>query len=213
MNLSKLTFGQLYKLHHTSTLMRVTAAYHGALERLWFEDGNEIPFTVSAAKRMFPTTATAWERLISFLTGPELRAALRKSAGEAPVRVLPGIWSMLTVWSYRDVGGRDGAVSRALVTGYFCSRLGVPSRLAFLSDAAQVFVMTDEIGAEAIRFHPGIDWSELAEYCVATPAEPAQTFWWIQTQEFRGLVNPCLRPIRTPDEGAQRREILSTAGN
>jgi hypothetical protein len=239
MRIGHLTFGQLYKLHNQCTLMRVTAAYHGALERAhnererdrtqyydetdqWSEGPDDVQSFeaaggVAVAKEMFPGVAAPWEKLIAFLVGPELRAALRKAAGEAPARIVTGMWSDLTFCHTRDVGGAPAAHCRALAIRYFSQRLGIPAIITSGGDGLDehfcVRVETDSMGAAVIRHHPGIPWDELREYCAAVcwPGEPEYTFWWVP-EDFSGLVNPCLKPIRTPDEGKQIREILSVFG-
>lgn len=220
MNLSKLTFGQLWKLHHQSTLCRVTAAYHGMLERRtgWSIGGS---YGVKSLEDLVSCTVkgahliSVWKNLLAFLTGRELRFLLREAAYKS-VRMRSGMWSDLAFVSSRDVGGKRAALARAEAIRFFSCDSGVPAEIVERGEGLDhyfvVRVETDEIGAAALRYHPGIPFCRLQARVELSKHDPSIVFWWVPGY-FSGLVNPCLKPIRTPDEAAQRSEILQTAGN
>lgn len=213
-DLSKLTFGQLYKLQSAETLARVTRVYHTILKRMWNAELTPgMPYTVHAAEVMFDITARPWQRVLDFLRGPELKKSLKGAAESETPKNHYGLWTEYAR-VYVSESNRIRALTRAVcIRGH----LREQKLLTYLTkeDATDsrgisfvVRAMTDEATCLLVRHKRGMDWTSIRELCWQQGCDPREVFWWVPFG-FDGFVNPAIKPAHTPDLYEQVQEILT----
>ena len=205
MKLEHLTFGQLYRLHSSPTLIRMECAYHCALRRrqLFYFPG--IKMNRAEMEAAFPEVAARWRRVLDFLKGPELRSALRREADRVLVRRCPGYMEVFrTIPYYSPEQEQDAFALARLNVVYITDVCGVPARVARIPNqhrqAYTVLVETDEFGRAAIIYKTGVEVQKLQQYCADGNHSFSRLFWWVPN----GLnptdkINPCCAPVNTPD--------------
>lgn len=208
MKLDHLTFGQLLKLADTSTLMRVTKAYHKMLRRLWNSNLVLDPalFTVCAAESPgafcdYSELAKPWQQLLKFLRSDELKSALKKSAAsiQIPPSCYVSIYRELSEQRFPNRRTRE-ALASIIVT--HCKCHGVPAAAQEgLNGTIFVRVATDSMGCAILQNKPGLKWSTIELMCYEMNVCVDRIFWWLS--EYRDKtgwrVNPANWPVNTPD--------------
>jgi hypothetical protein len=214
MRINNLTFGQLLKLKHPTTLMRVTRARDAALRTCW---GGAVPgFFVSLAERAFPAVAARYNKVIAFLTGHELRAALRKAADEAQVPYIPGARRVLVSIRLGVLPqAKWEAMTRATTIQAMCWAAGVPSFFTIepyrWGPELVVYAETNELGEMLLLNRHGLPWGMLCALCENMDVSAARVFDWVP-QDYRdrnALVNPIVFPVNTPDSAEIAESLLS----
>lgn len=214
MRTSHLTFGQLLKLKHPVTLMRVTQAYHSALLRRW-EAGCNGEFMVLKAERMFPTVAARYQKLLAWLQGQELRTLLREAASsQRPLRI-PGAKTVLVAIRLGVLPqAKLEAISRATCIQALCHQAGLPCWWEVVeypwAKMLTVFTETDETGVSNLCWRMGIPFNTLRVLCQNLEVSADAVFYWVP-EELRAanvMVNPVVFPMNTPNCEEIAQELL-----
>ncbi len=223
MNLKRLTtFKQAYRLYRADNIIRVTAAYEGALERAWKSTGTKELFLVSSAKHLFPDIARRYEPVLAMMRGGELYARMVQLAVNTKVECIPGKWSYYASTSTWQFSTQTDPKRYAIVASQILALpvKDVPHRIvqSVVGEELRftVEVETDEDGVNCLFYKPGVPWREIVAHCRKNQAQPRVFFWWLPPDyeekhgiSYTGVINPVHAPLNTPDSAIEIKKVLS----
>jgi hypothetical protein len=212
MRIEHLTFGQLYRLGHEKTLMRVTRCYHAALREAWMSNNflNPHPFTVRAAALVFTCMARRYTRVLDFLRGPELKRAVRLAAEEQRIPHIPGASRIIRVCDYWTCHSQKEQFQLARLCVSFCQALNIPAKIEHRDRAYTVRAETNALGVAILLRHPGVSIETIRQFLSDGNVSLSGPFWWLPSlgTSPKARVNPILRCINTPDFPSYARAII-----
>lgn len=201
MNLEKLTFAELWKLSQPETLMETTEKYHAFLRAEVPDAIQEGIFSYALAESSLEEhTTRCWREKLNFLTGGELKAALRAAAAREKCTPSDG-WNrrLVTISHYKfpDYWARVALASLIMI---HCRGHGVRATYFDAGDGDfVVFVQTDREGAAKLTHKPGIQWGDIKRFLDDCGVPTWLVFPWVPRGNDGMLVNPCVWPCNTPD--------------
>jgi hypothetical protein len=205
MKLDHLIFGQLRKLQHATTLMRVTRTYHTALRRAWDENagfGSIEFYTVTLAESYLPEIKKRYAPVLAFLIGQELKDAVRRAADAQPVTPTPAAPLTLVTLSHRMWYDGNAQEALAEIITEWCSQNSVPAHFKWNAEGdIEIRAETGPLGVALLHFKSGLTWRELESECSARGLQTHDVFWWLldlRPAPF-ARVNPLVWPVNTPD--------------
>lgn len=210
MKLDHLNFSQLYKLAQPETLMRVTKAYHKALRRAaGATDGQWLAY--AAAAREFPEIENRYQSVIDFLTGPELRRALRDAADREPLPVAcVGLHPFMEINRWKFPRPEVRAALATLVCLH-CKRKGAKAAWRNFGDHIEIRTNQGPRGSALLMHKRGIKWGQILEFCAVAQVPVWQVFPWVPLlTDDRARVNPCVWPVNIPSVDEISQDLICT---
>jgi hypothetical protein len=201
MKISHLTFGQLYKLAHPWNFMRLEAARYAAMNRARAALGTEVAP---------PHVAARYNKVMDFLRGPELKAALKAAAAEQDIPYVPGAALELCRFRWSQL-----AYAHANIVYTFCKLYGAVAQVLVEGSDVVVRVDTTPLGIAAMNYHPGLKWKTICQECaIENLRSPLDIFWWLSPIAPLGeneRLNPAVWPCNTPDVAAIAESLVTRA--
>ena len=214
MKLNHLTFGQLYRLQHERNLCRVLAAYHAALEKRWsaFWPDRKSHFSVGGAELLLPNMAARYHKVLDFLRGPELKAAVCAAADRDPVHWLPAGRSELKRILVAEYSRSRNAVALARLVQRLAAKAGIPADAEEDAEGNLfIYASTDDLGVAQLHYRRGLPWQEIVDLCYNMQVSPYEVFRWMPRNHFFGRpINPLFRPWQSAEGPAQVEEYLKS---
>jgi hypothetical protein len=203
MNLTRLSFQQLYKLAKPETLMRVTAAYHTALRRRWDAAKIGEPFIVSHAAAFYPEVARAFAPVLKVLRGRELPIALRRAANRTCCPLTPGALFPLVRLDARRYPNNKLRRAHADLILLHCQNHHVPAIIHSCDFGEgidwEIYIEAGPLTAQLLRYKSGPALALLAAHS-APNAKVMNVLWWIpQDAKIHATVNPTVWPANVPN--------------
>jgi hypothetical protein len=204
MKISHLTFGQLFKLTHSTTFMRIDSARTEAKNAYFNKDDRAYSW---AYVRRF-------DYVLDFLRGPEMKLALRDAAAAQEIPYVPGAALEFCRIPFRHNRALMFAHARIVYT--FCKLAGAVPVIVQDDRGPVVKVDTTPLGIAALNYKPGLKWKTLKWECgIENTKSPFDIFWWLQLAaplQDDDRVNPAVWPCNTP-RVAEIAESLVTRAN
>jgi len=210
-NLDQYTFGQLLKLAQPETLIEVTRGYHAFL-RAEVPDAtvNGIYSYALAEASLEPHLTRCWREKLNFLTGGELKAALRKAAEKqkiAPMIGHPHPFMVINRFKFPNYKARLALSGLILM---HCRHNGVPASCKV--NAQEDFEITTECGPfghTLLRYKPGLKWQTIEKFCYEMGISVWLPFPWVShSLPFGTRVNPCVWPVNSPDVNETASQLI-----
>jgi hypothetical protein len=194
MRISHLTFGQLFKLTHATTFMRIDSARTAALHR----------------SNYAPGVAGRYDRVLAFLRGPELKQALRDAAAAQDIPYVPGTALELCRFRWSQL-----AYAHANIVYTFCKLSGAIVNVHTEGSDVVVRVDTTPLGIAALNYKPGLKWKTICQECaIENLRSPFDIFWWLTPiipLRENDRLNPAVWPCNTPDVAAIAESLVTRA--
>lgn len=182
--------------------MVIDAAYHRALVARWRFYYPRRPWTGRGpAEEAFPECAARWRKVLDFLRGPELRAAVRMAADEQTVPHRPAYSVVFrTIRFFSPEQEKDAFALARLTADYVEQNSNIPCHLVRHSNVFQVLAETDAFGCAVLVYQTGVERWKLEQYCQDGNLDFRKLFWWVpDSTQPNDKINPCAAPVNTPD--------------
>jgi hypothetical protein len=203
MKISHLTFGQLFKLTHSTTFMRIDSARTEAKNAYFNKDDRAGSW--SYVRR--------FDYVLDFLRGPEVKAALKAAAAAQEIPYVPGAALEFCRIPFRH--HQQLAVAHARIVYTFCKLAGAVPVVDWSAKEIVVRVDTTPLGIAALNYKPGLKWKTLKWECgIENTKSPFDIFWWLQLAaplQDDDRVNPAVWPCNTPDVAATAERLVTRA--